>query len=514
MISLPAEARQLIPRWRLLRLTIDSSELAVPKERHAAFAARPIPKSLEKKLVTWRIGGGIVAAAELVDSALAYGAESEALSAAKFLLRGWSGAAPLVLAHARKIVERSGEPIDPVEAPAPDGDDARGALRRVLRQNLGNPLGWVDLALYQAASGNKIHASRSLAVALKLAPYDRHVLRSAARFYADSNDVEHALHLIRRNEATPHDPWLIAAEVALSTKAQRTPLFVKRGITLIDSDKFNPRQITELAGAIATSFLDEGTGKKSKRLFKKSVADPTGNSLAQAEWASKTIGSTIVSDGQICASSDAIEARALRAYREGDFEAAYVAAKYWTLEEPNSVRAYSYAAGCAVVLERYEDVGPLAQRALKLDPKSGARFDNIFSLACLGHVDDAERKLNEYSYERGSDAYFIAEADKGLIAIKRGHFDLGRDYYRGAIEGFKRNNNLVLERLAKAYFAREAVRAGLPDAAQILLEAKTTALTPTNHDVASIIARAEALAQESMKIGGESAPTSPSPSAE
>src|SRR5271170_3663699 len=56
---------------------------------------------------------------------------------------------------------------------------------------------------------------------------NRHVLRSAARLFFQVRDFERAHDLIRRNESTLGDPWLMAAEVALSGFAERRSTFMK-----------------------------------------------------------------------------------------------------------------------------------------------------------------------------------------------------------------------------------------------------------------------------------------------
>jgi hypothetical protein len=56
-----------------------------------------------------------------------------------------------------------------------------------------------------------------------LAPNHRFALRSAARFFLHVGKPDDAQTILRRSEATRRDPWLMAAEIAVSTVADRTP---------------------------------------------------------------------------------------------------------------------------------------------------------------------------------------------------------------------------------------------------------------------------------------------------
>ena len=115
-----------------------------------------------------------------------------------------------------------------------------------------------------------------MAVALQLAPENRHVLRSAARLFVHAHDPERAHDLIRGNAATPYDPWLIAAEIALAAGAERKPKFFKKGIAVLEEGNRMPRQVTELAGALATTFLVDGYRKRESACFSNAWLIPPG----------------------------------------------------------------------------------------------------------------------------------------------------------------------------------------------------------------------------------------------
>jgi len=85
----------------------------------------------------------------------------------------------------------------------------------------------------------------------------------------------------------------------------------------------------------------------------------------------------------------------------------------------------------------------------------------------------------------------VANANRGLIAFRSGDSKRGVELYRKAITGFRSKNNIHLARLAQAYFAREAVRAVLPEANKLFREAKDGLSPSTNPAAAKVIKSTE-----------------------
>src|SRR6185295_6008504 len=80
-----------------------------------------------------------------------------------------------------------------------------------------NAFVWSDLARLYVLVGLRDQAERAMQVALSLAPFDRFIVRSAARFFLHSSNPDRSLQILRRNERTKLDPWLMAAELAFSS---------------------------------------------------------------------------------------------------------------------------------------------------------------------------------------------------------------------------------------------------------------------------------------------------------
>jgi Tfp pilus assembly protein PilF len=313
---------------------------------------------------------------------------------------------------------------------------------------------------------------------LQLAPHNRHVLRSASRYYL-AKDVDKAHDLIRLNEATPNDPWLLAAEIAIAELCDRTSRFAKRGLNLLDGGNYLPRQITELAGALGSKLLIDGNRRRGRKLLRQSLIDPTGNSLAQAEWLAQNLKEHVSTEEAsplkeecLRISNDATEALALHLYNAGKFEESLDYVRLWIVEEPSSVRAFKAASGVANTVGHFQEAMDFAANGLRLDPDCAALLNGMaFSLASQNRLIEAEKFLKKVDLDGADKVQVqIAKANWGLIAFRAGRPNQGAELYRDTIDSFRRLGVARLERLAKVFFAREAIRAGLSDALEILAE--------------------------------------------
>ena len=75
--------------------------------------------------------------------------------------------------------------------------------------------------------------------------------------YVHLDRADEAYVLIKGNEATPFDPWLLAAEIALAGEIDKGPRFYKKALAILDDD-LQPRQVTELASALGTHLMKDG----------------------------------------------------------------------------------------------------------------------------------------------------------------------------------------------------------------------------------------------------------------
>lgn len=491
--SARSKHRVLIPRWRPLAVTIRSGELFAPAFKHASWGSPHVARELLRRLERWRLEPELVTAAELLETAIIYGKETEAASAARLLARPNSGATDIVREQAEHVLSR----IDPsaIDAKPPLTGTDRSMWRTRIKENPRDALAWVELALHQVYARRLKAAERSMRVALQIAPENRHVLRSAVRLFHHIDETDHGFQLIHKSGATPGDPWLMAAEIALATRLEKPSRFIKKGLALLAEDNHRPRQITELAGAAATTISLDGNRKRGRRLFKESMADPTGNSLAQAQWAEQSFDEELISEGQLERTFDAKEARAVQKYEAGQFEQALTLAREWIRDEPFSSRGYRLGAAAASVVDDAKQIEEFARTGLRYEPKSGHLLNSLaFSLALQGLYHEAKQTLREIQAEIDDRALLlVSEANRGLIAMRQEDLARGDELYRKAISGFRQLQEQRAARIAMAYYAREAVQAKHPRALELVAEAKHGLVPELNRIAVLVLKQAEGL---------------------
>ena len=380
----------MVPRWRSLAATLRSNELGAssPTEKKPS---RVLSHELRERLEKWRRQPSLLSNAELVETAIVEGEDHEAIGAARSILSNFASAAPLLRKQAQQLLIRAGqESIVTGEA----GSPAIGHWRRQTRIHPEDALAWVELALHQTIAREPEKAERSMRVALQLAPNNRHVLRAACRLFLHLNDAEHAHDLLLRSPATRADPWLIAAEIAISELAERHPQFYKQGLELVQGGHLLPRHLTELAGAVGTAEMVGGNRRKARKMFGQSMVDPTGNSLAQAEWAIPGIGSDVVPVMRLKTVREAFEAKAFHYYREEKYREVLDFCEGWASEEPYSIRPFEFGATTAGQIDEFERAVTFADRGLRMRPRAPKLLNaSAFALASTGKLEDAEHRL-------------------------------------------------------------------------------------------------------------------------
>jgi tetratricopeptide (TPR) repeat protein len=460
-----SNARQVVPRWHAFKHAVSVGELAIPKKD---IAAVEITSELRKRLEEWRTAPSTITAAEAIETAIVEGLDYEAIDPAMAVLAPKSAATALVQEQATLLLQRAGK-LTP--APRPK-DETIASARLQIRQTTRNPFAWADLARGFATKRKNSEARRAMSVALQLAPHNRFVLRSAARLLLHLGDPEEAHELLKRNAASRHDPWLMAAEIALARAADRNPTFFKAGLTLINAGNTRPRHQSELASAIGTIQLLDGN-RKARQLFNKSLVDPTGKAVAQAGWATQRLGGNIVRPEAIERVPDKSEALAFHAYWKKDFEAIVNACEKWSEEEPFSSRPFVFGSNAAITSEQPERAIELATRGLQLAPNTPILTNNLaFALILLQKYDRAAELISSRLPNLADADAAPMTATAGFLALQLGHRERGVQLYRKAMSMFKRTGNVSGEAVALAYFALAAVRSELPEAPAIAREAR------------------------------------------
>ena len=303
---------------------------------------------------------------------------------------------------------------------------------------------------------------------------NRFVLRSASRLWIYLDDIEKAHDLIVRADRTPHDPWLLAAEIAIGSVAGRKPRFVKTARRMLTERRFLPIHISELASAVATLELSSGSVRRSRQLFELSLKSPTENSIAQAAWASRHNNSIHFDDQYYIELPYTFEARSWAFYRQSQWEKVIEECWKWQFDQPFSSRPStqgSYVAGTA--LEDYSMSKQFAEQGIIANPSDFTLWNNLaFALINLGNIQRGREALSKASRLQISDEdRVVLQATQGLLAFRTGDVAVGRQLYLDARSKARKMRDNRRFALASAYQAIEEVSQGISDGSSVLQEA-------------------------------------------
>jgi len=450
--------RRIVPRWRDFETTAQLGELGGirakidPLEHESDF---------ESVIRNWRQLRTNATAGDLLAAAAADNRPELVVEAAEFLLRKQSDAPSLTKAVAKSLLESILDDPSKKEVSHPSHFNPTfiSRIRKSLRAYPRNALGWVDLALAFTTIGKNLDAERAIVVALSLAPDDRFVLRSAARFFVHIGDVKRALSILSRAPRTPFDSWLLAAQLAVSSILDRPSNFHKQAKVLCASDNIQPFHKSELGAALGTVEVFSGSDKQARRFFEKSLTDPTENALAQALWAKNHL--TLTQAPNLVNVSRSYEANARTLMQVGNWKQAFAASESWLEDEPFSGRPAALGSFIATTVLRDEELAiRILTRALPANPFDPVIVNNLaFSYASSGKVELAHKFLSRLTVSELDIANKIMlTATEGLIEFREGHTAEGRLKYGEAIDLAIENDLPRSRAVAMIYLAREEDR--------------------------------------------------------
>lgn len=495
-MSIPVDDkdRRVIPRWRQSSVTATTGELSRPRTP-APFSDEELA-SFDEKQRAWRGERDIGSAAELVAVAFVLGREREAIEAAHFLANPESSATPDVRRIARRVLARVGVAEVLPDSEAEDPADLRQVIRsakRRLRDEPRNAIQWVDLSRVYAILGQSRSAAHAMNIAVKQTEANRFVLRSAARLLVHLNDAEQAHDILRRREATRHDPWLMSAEIAVASTAQRTSSNLKRAQQTLSSGRFGAFDKTELASALATVELANGNQRAARKLLRQSLERPTENSVAQAAWVARRMPSFQVAT-ELLSTPRTFEARAWQGFKAADWEASVNEARAWLLDEPFSSRPAQFGSFVASVgLEDFDAAIHFAEEGLRANPNDMPLLNNLaFALAEQGNLPRAIATLSAAkSVSAGDDEDIFLTATEGLIQYRMGNGDAGYALYQSAIERATAKGMRRAKAFALAHLLREEIRFHKADVPQPLITAVEDLIKSSDPDLRAFLSRIE-----------------------
>jgi len=462
--------RNVIPRLRSFRTTLALGELDATGVCPESEILRD-PESLKSKIRAWKENGTMSFAADLTSAALVLQLPDEAKEAAHFLLSTDSHAPAAARAVASRILAPDSKDVDNelivADVSLPSAEQIFETIRQTrnqLRNEPRNAILWVELSRSYLYLGLVKKAEHAIDVAVRLAPTNRFILRSATRLYVHIGRLGKAHSVLQRAESTKFDPWLLSAEIAAASAAGRNSNFIHRGQRLLIDDSISTFAKNELATAIGTVELSHGKVKRGRNLFRQALADPTENTIAQVGWALRkryvdSLGMDLDRIKQETPRS--FEALAWGNFTSRKWKESLHAAFDWVRDQPFSTRPVVFASFVAgSLLEDYRSCERIVEIGLRANPGEPMLLNDLaFAFASGGQIDKAEKtflKIDSVKVTEPAEKIVLI-ATQGLINFRRGFHEAGRGDYRLAIESAKRHRLHRTAAIASIYLAREEV---------------------------------------------------------
>lgn len=484
--------RQLVPRWRPWRTTARLGDSASSIRRHHETGVFDEERTLSR----FRSRPHAGRAAELLTTALIHDHRDEETDE---IARGYlNNRRPLLRELAAVSLE------DPEEraqraARVEDKDPRKriARLKGVLAREPRNALRWVDLAREYTVLAQPPKATDAMRAALMLAPESRFVLRSAAALYVHVEDRERALRLLEAAPSIARDPWVLAPYVAISDLADHKPRHHRDAVRLLQNGEIGERDLAELAAALGTMELNAGNGRAGRQLLRRSVEDPTENSLAQVEWISARLRSRLVENTASHVPRD-FEAQARRGAYEGRWDDAVASSSQWLSDQPFSAEAACFGSFCAWMSEDWAQAYRLANGGLLSNPRNPVLLNN--AAVALIEAGELERALKSLSDGRGVEAQrrdrALLAATEGLLFFRIGMIEEGRRRYDKIISFFEAQHENDTAARAALILAREEILANTSEAEGSWKRADAMMSTSPTADVVTLRDRIAALGRD------------------
>lgn len=351
----------------------------------------------------------------------------------------------------------TGDLLDTIPA-----DQARiASLRATLSRHPHQPLAWTELSRHYLAQGITEKSEKAMQCALRTAPANRYVLRSAARLFAHTGDPGHAVHAIRSSGRSSRDPWILSADIALHSVMERSSSSIKAAQRMLEAKEQAPRHLAELAAAVGSLEHKNGRIKHAKRLFHQSLEDPNENSVAQVLHVSQKDRAISVPDS-LLERPQTYEALARHAFANRQYEKSLNQFMQWLIDEPFDVKPA--VVGSCLSFDR--TLAPqaivIADKGLRCDPHNSSLLNNrAVAFAYCGNLDRSFEDIQTaLRLDRNSPQLL---ATIGLLAYRSGSDDLGLKLYGTAIAWLAQLKERTAAMRAYLYLLRERVRTGATD---------------------------------------------------
>jgi len=326
-------------------------------------------------------------------------------------------------------------------------------VRESNRINPLNSLQWCNLGYYYTKIGLRDKAKRAFLISIRLNNSNRHIVRSAARFFLHMGDIEFGHRILTMSPRTNNDASLISAEIAYSELMGKKSKFVDKGIKIKNDKNISVFEKNELLAQIATLEFSHGKNSKGKLLMEECLSAPNENSLAQFTFLNKkhNLESMIENTPTVIFQ---FEALARKYFSNAKFEKAFENAKGWFNFQPFTINPAALSTYIASeILDKQQEAIKIAKEALKISPDSFLIKNNLaFALAKSNNIIEAVATIKSIN-KNDLSKYDIAvlNATTGFIAFKLGDTKSAKIGYNEAIKYF-RTNKKNEDSLARALY--------------------------------------------------------------
>ena len=450
--------RQVIPRWHPYSVAV---WLNTTKSINIFLNNNNQDLEFLKKVAAWHNNKSLVYACDLLGSAIALKIfeDVSVKKAAKQIIRNRHKVSTIALKSAYYFLSphKKSSNFQLIELSNNKYYEIIASIKYRVRSYPRNPILWMDLAFWYVVLGQKDQARKCVNVALSLNKKNRYLLRCASRFFLHDNDPEFALRCIRKSDITSYDPWLIAAEIAISDLMNKSSKYIKSAREFIDNDSIDRFHISEVASALGTVELKNGSIKTGRKLFRASLDVPTENSLAQAICLKKQFGNLdkIVVNTHV---ERDFESKARLFFEKGKYKKSILEIEEWIKYQPFSSKPSVFGSYIAsVVLSDFRTAIELTQKGMRSSPNDFVLNNNYaFSLISLGNIEEAENILNKFRIESLKvGEQNVLKATRAVINFRKKNFKIARQFYSEAIRYFKKEKDYHSATIATLCWSRE-----------------------------------------------------------
>lgn len=492
MLSLPR--RRLIPKWRSISATLTKLE-STSIERNDVKLFLGDEEGLDKAIALWRDSKSPGFLGEVLSFSIHENLTTKIREIANEAIKSNAAATPV---QRRFMHDFSRDLIGGYSSQLlNDSSISQGypyqahvsKLRSLLRAAPENVFALLDYAQFQAAAGKIISAERAIITARELAPNNRIVLRTAARFYVHARNPEFAHSLIKLHSRTPGDPWLMASEISLADAINVKPHFLSKGKRFIlDQRNMSPAHMTELAGSIAIEEINSGSLRLAREHQRKALLAPNDNVIAQAIGQADLFGIHLdspVVQGALSASNEALM---LRSWINLEPEMVEIYAQKWHMEEPFSSRPIVMLSTLYANRGDFDRAYQWVRIGLISDPHDMGLLTNLaYIQARKGNINDSRGAIRALKHLNFGLANAFADANEGLLAYMQGVYEVGDGYYDAALDFLEKKK---LPNVA-AYCAINQALAALdfqhPNVADVIKRANQYILSYPSYDSAMLL---------------------------